>query len=146
MFLCVFFEPPQNHSRTCLNRGHYITNPNNALLRGNPSNLTKDLHCWIPPQQLGHLMIPGKKKNSSIQNTRSVWIHQTPLKPPPPPNAFNQLIHNPNVNVNVFLPSEKRKTTRTTRGYHQLPRGANVPSKPGMWRYVSTPVVEMLAW
>lgn len=30
-------------------RGHYVTNPNNALLSGPPIQFTIDLHCLIPP-------------------------------------------------------------------------------------------------
>ena len=40
----------QGFFTTISDRGHYITNPNNAFRRANPSKLPLDLHCLIPPK------------------------------------------------------------------------------------------------
>ena len=41
---------PKNTHRNRMNRGHYITNPNNALLWGKSLKITIHLHCLIPPR------------------------------------------------------------------------------------------------
>ena len=49
--------------------GHYITNPNNALLPGKSLKITIDLHCLIPPK-MDNIMTPeiagGFPKNYSL--------------------------------------------------------------------------------
>lgn len=43
------------------------TNPNKALLRGNPSKLQYNLHCLLPPK-FGNLMIPARVRVETDSN------------------------------------------------------------------------------
>ena len=54
------------------NRGHYITNPNIALLRRNPSNLPH-ICCleMITPQNGSHLMIPDASAGELVSQVFS---------------------------------------------------------------------------
>ncbi len=54
------------------NRGHYITNPNNALLRGNPikSPIYLPYICIVDPSKLGHLSPKPRQASNSNQRWR----------------------------------------------------------------------------
>lgn len=60
------------------NRGHFITNPNEALLRGNPSKLPYQyvyLHCLLT---LKWVMIP--EQSTGNHPHLSFWCSETPGK------------------------------------------------------------------
>ena len=50
-------------------RGHYITNPNNALLSGKSLEIAMDLYCSIPPN-VAIYGNPWKKNGSSYLSTK----------------------------------------------------------------------------